>query len=99
MCIQGASVDEGSTAIDAADAEIPELCGGKDPVTVTLTFRSGNNQNIELALEAISNIIEEAIVDFTMTPDGRKKDVGKGMQIAWGLISKLWNLTWEGSSI
>ena len=63
--------------MDNGDEEIPELGSGKDPVTVTLTFHPGNESNIEQALKTISNIVGDAIVDFTMTPDARKRDGGK----------------------
>ena len=56
----------------------PDRLGVNDPVTVTLTFRNGqaDKQNIEQALNAISNIIGYNIVDYKMEPDGRKKEVG-----------------------
>ena len=44
---------------------------------MTLTFRCGSDQNIEQALKAISNIIGDQIVDYTMVPDGRKKERGR----------------------
>ena len=67
---------------DSPEIEVPETIGasGKDPVTVTLTFRSGNDQNIEPALKAISTIIGDTIQDFSMVPDARKKtDTHKGI--------------------
>ena len=83
MCIQSAN----DTKVQKGDEEIPELGNGKDPVTVTLTFHPGNDHNIEQALKTISNIVGDAIVDFTMTPDARKRD-SKGIYcLVFSLVS------------
>jgi len=76
-------VDENFHRPDSPELDIPETVGpsGKDPVTVTLTFRSGNDKNIEEALRTISGIIGDSIVDFTMVPDARKKDPAKGNRL------------------
>ena len=85
------TTDESLYRANSPGIEIPESCGsGKDPVTVTLTFRCGSDQNIEQALKAISNIIGDQIVDYTMVPDGRKKERGPYQQtiaIMYGSLS------------